>query len=105
STAYWDRPDLGIGTDDVHIANSQIEVTVHSLGSVDAPAARLVLRDRDGQTLASAATPALKAPVDLIPKTAVVKIALPAGAVLQGGSITIETAVPEITLLNNRVKL
>jgi len=34
---YWSRPDLGIGTDDVKVEGNHVNVTVHSLGSVDAP--------------------------------------------------------------------
>ena len=49
----------------------------------------------------------LKAPVDLLPKTATVALKLPAKADLSGGSVTIESpgGVPEITQLNNRVTL
>ena len=52
-------------------------------------------------------TPALKAPTDLVPKTARVTLQLPARADLQGGSVTIESngAVPETTLMNNTVRL
>lgn len=83
-----------------------MKVTVHSLGSVDAPASRVVLRDRGGKVLASARAAALKAPVDLVPKTEVVSMALPANADWKGGSVTIESSgtVPEITQRNNRVQ-
>ena len=103
---YWTRPDLGIDPEDVTVSGRAMKVTVHSLGSVDAPAAKLVLRDRDGKVLASAATPALKAPTDLVPKTAVVSLALPAKVDWKGGSVTIESAwsTPEITQKNNRVQ-
>jgi hypothetical protein len=51
--------------------------------------------------------PALKAPVDLTPKTAGVTLAIPAGADLKGASVTIECGgtVPEITQMNNKVIL
>ena len=49
-------------------------VTVHSVGAIDAPASKVVLRDRDGKTIATAEVPALKAPVDLTPKTAQVTL-------------------------------
>ena len=45
-------------------------VTVHSLGAVDAPASKVVLRDKAGKTMATRRVPALKAPLDLTPKTA-----------------------------------
>ena len=82
-----------------------MRVTVHSLGAVDAPASRVVLRDARGQTLATAPVPALKAPLDLTPKTAEVTLALPAEG-WRNGSVTVEmNGGPEITLKNNRVDL
>jgi hypothetical protein len=104
---YWTRPDLGIGEDDVKVEGGRVKVTVHSLGSVDAPASRVVLRDRAGKVLATAAVPAIKAPLDLFPKTAAVSLTLPAGAEWKGGSVTVESGgkVPEITQRNNRVPL
>jgi hypothetical protein len=44
-TPYWNRPDLGIGKDDVLIQDRTVTVTIHSLGSVDAPATKLALLD------------------------------------------------------------
>jgi hypothetical protein len=104
---YWTRPDLGIGADDVKVEGGRVRVTVHSLGSVDAPASKVVLRDKAGKVLASAAVPGIKAPVDLFPKTAAVSLTLPAGADWKGGSVTVESSgkVPEITQMNNRVPL
>jgi hypothetical protein len=104
---YWSRPDLGIDPQDVTVAGSRMTVKVHSLGAVDAPASRLVLRDVEGREVAAAAIPPLKAPLDLFPKTADVALAIPAGADWKGGSVTIEIGgnVPEATLKNNRVQL
>ena len=106
-TPYWSRPDLGIDPEDVTIAGRRISVKVHSLGAVDAPAANVVLRDASGKTLATTRTPELKAPTDLVPKTAVVTLRVPANAVLEGGTVTIEStgSVPETTLMNNTVRL
>ncbi len=103
---YWARPDLGISADDVQAAGQTMTVTVHSLGSVEAPASRVVLRGRDGRVLAGADVPALKAPVDLVPKTAKVSLALPPRADWAGGSLTVETdpGILEITTRNNRVR-
>jgi hypothetical protein len=77
------------------------------VGSVDAPAGRVVVRDREGKMIASGRTPALKAPVDLFPKTATVTITLPAGADWKDGSVSVEpgSSLPEITQMNNRVQL
>jgi hypothetical protein len=106
-TPYWSRPDLGIDPEDVTITGRRITVRVHSLGAVDAPPANVVLRDANGKTLAMARTPELKAPTDLIPKISVVTLRVPAGAVLEGGTVTIEStdSVPETTLMNNTVRL
>ena len=102
---YWSRPDLGIADRDVKFNGTTIDVTVHSLGAVDAPASRVVVRSAGGQTLATAAVPALPAPTDLQPKTAVVHLQLPKGADVSRGSVTIESSarVPEITRRNNIV--
>jgi hypothetical protein len=57
--------------------------------------------------VARAATPALKAPTDLKPKTVVVKLALPAGFDPKGAKVRV--ALPdgtaEVTQLNNLVAL
>jgi hypothetical protein len=104
---YWSRPDLGIGEDDVKVEGGRVRVTVHSLGSVDAPASKVVLRDRAGKVLATAAVPGIKAPVDLFPKSAEVELSLAKGEEWKGGSVTVESSgkVPEITQMNNRVPL
>ena len=106
-TPYWERPDLGIDPEDVKVEGSKMTITVHSVGALDAPASKVVLRSRDGKTLATADVPALKAPVDLTPKTANVTLAVPSGTDLKGATVTIECggAVPEITLMNNSVTL
>jgi hypothetical protein len=106
-TPYWSRPDLGIDPEDVAIKGRRITVEVHSLGAIDAPTANVVLRDANGKTLAVTKTPKLKAPTDLVPKTAIVTLGIPTGAVLEGGTVTIEStgSVPETTLMNNTVRL
>jgi hypothetical protein len=106
-TPYWNRSDLGIDPEDVKVEGGKISVTVHSLGAIDAPASKVVLRSRDGKTLATASVPALKAPLDLSPKTANVSLAVPASPDLKGATVTIEVGgdVPEITLMNNSVTL
>ena len=104
---YWSRPDLGINREDIKVNGSRMIVTVHSLGSVDAPAGKAVVRDHKGKTTASGRTPALKAPVDLFPKTATVAITLPAAADWKDGSVDVEPGgrLAEITQMNNRVQL
>jgi hypothetical protein len=104
---YWSRPDLGIDPEDVKVDGQAVTVTVHSVGAVDTPASKVVVRDRTGKALAIADVPALKAPVDLVPKTAVVRMVLPKSAELKGGSVSVECGgnVPEITLMNNSVQM
>jgi len=104
---YWSRPDLGIDPEDIRVERNRMTVTVHSLGAVDAPASRVVLRDRQGHVVATADVPPLKAPSDLMPKTAEAALALPANADWHGGAVTVEMSGsgPEITLRNNRAEL
>ena len=106
-TPYWERPDLGIDPEDVKVDGSKMTVTVHSVGALDAPASKLVLRNKAGKTLATAAIPVLKAPTDLTPKTAVVTLAVTVGSDLYGATVTVECGgdTPEITLMNNTVTL
>jgi hypothetical protein len=103
---YWSRPDLGIGVDDVKVEGNHMKVTVHSLGAVDAPASKVILRDRAGKILAIAHAAALKAPLDLLPKTEIVSLTIPKGAEWKGGSVSVVTSgkLPEITQMNNRVQ-
>ncbi len=104
---YWSRPDLGIDPGDVKVKGKMMKVTIHSLGSVDAPASKIVLRDRNGKVLATGKAAALRAPLDLLPKTEVIQLKLPANADWKGGNVTIESSgnLPEITQRNNRVQL
>jgi hypothetical protein len=106
-TPSWARPDLALTADDVRVAGRVMTVTVHSLGSVPAPAARVVVRDRQGRELATATVPPLPAPTDLRPRTAAVRLTLPARADVSGGRVSIEPprGLKEITLLNNHVAM
>jgi len=80
-----------------------VHVTVHSLGSVDAPAGKAELLDAKGRVLATAAISSIAAPVDLEPKTAVVDLPLKKGAVRV--RVVLDGNVKEITQLNNEVVL
>ena len=106
-TPNWSRPDLGIGRDDVSVRGRRVTVTVHSLGAEDTRPTTLKLLDRAGKTIASAAVPALKAPVDLLPKRVTVTLDVPAGARLEGASVVLDpdASTREITRVNNRVRL
>jgi hypothetical protein len=97
------RADLGIGTDDVIVAKRAVTVTVHSLGAIDAAGGTISLEDGAGKVLATAAVPPLAAPLDLLPKTAKVRLIMPPGAVRV--RIALAGNAPETTLLNNVVAL
>ena len=80
-------------------------MTVHSLGAVATPAGTLRVEDASGRTVASAAIPALPAPLDLRPKIAEVRVTLPAA--VRGGRVRIGLPgdAPEVTRLNNEVPI
>jgi hypothetical protein len=103
----WDRPDLGIGTNDVHVSKGTIRVTVHSLGSVAAPPSTVSLIDASGHVVATAKVPAIPAPVDLLPKTAQVTLHFGTGVRTAGAKVRVQLGegVREITQLNNEVVL
>ena len=97
-----ERPDLGIGVDDVKVSKGRVDVTVHSLGAKPAPAGWVQLVDAKGQVVAKIATPIIPAPADLMAHTVKVKLSLPAG--FKGGSVKVTLGdVKEITQLNNTV--
>lgn len=99
------RADLGVGRGDVMVKGSTVTAVVHSLGAQDAAPARLELVDAADKVLASAPTPTLKAPRDLLPKTASVKLKIPAGVKAQGLRVRIVTSQPQNTRLNDEVVL
>jgi hypothetical protein len=102
ATPVTERPDLGIGRDDVKATRSGLTVTVHSLGVKPAPASLVVLEDASGKELSRATAPSLPAPLDLKPKTAQVALK---GGWKAGYRVRIVTpaGAPEITQLNNTV--
>ena len=89
------------------IQDRKVTVTVHSLGSVDAPATKLTLMDPNGKMIATVDIPALKAPLDLTPKIARVSLTIPAGVKVKGSTVVLdpEVRIREITRVNNLVKL
>ncbi|AQR72344.1 LamG-like jellyroll fold domain-containing protein [Sphingomonas sp. LM7] len=101
------RPDLGIGVDDVSLKGRAVTVTVHSLGSAAAPGGTLFLEEPSGRTLASMKIAALPAPTDLMPKTAKVRLMVPAGAAIATLRLRVALADGrrEVTLRNNIVPL
>ena len=102
---YWKRPDPAIGRDDISISGNSVTVTVHNIGSVDAPALTIALVDKDGKTLTRTKVPAIKAPVDLIPKTTRVKLTPAVRTNLHGAKVVIDpdNKLIEVTERNNQV--
>ena len=84
-----------------------VRVTVHSLGSVDAPASTLAVVDQSGAVLARADIPPLKAPIDYEPKTAEVTLTVKPGSLLRGCMVVVDPdgKLQEITEINNSVSL
>jgi catechol 2,3-dioxygenase-like lactoylglutathione lyase family enzyme len=106
SVPYWQRPDLGIGKEDITVQGNTIKVKVHNLGSVDAPAVMLAVMQND-KSISAVQIPAIQAPVDLLPKYAEVLLTIPPTTDLHKCSIQIdpEKKLNEITLMNNRIDL
>ena len=101
-----ERPDLGIGVDDVRVSGARVSVTVHSLGAQPVAGGTATLIDGTGHTFASAPIPAIAAPLDLLPRTALVRLAIPPRT---AGALSVRVALPgdaaEVTMLNNVVPL
>lgn len=104
---YWNRPDLGIGIDDITVQGNSVRVMVHSLGSVDAPVSTIALLDASGKVISTTPVPALKAPLDYIPKTVEITLSAPAGTNLSGCIVCIDPQrkMNEIMKQNNAVKI
>ncbi len=71
------RPDLAVSKQEVQWVGKTLIVPVHNIGSADAPATALVVQDRNGQVVAKASVPNLRAPLDLQPKVHSVRLTLP----------------------------
>lgn len=101
------RPDVGLDPEDVVVRGRMVQVTVHSLGAIDAPAGRVVIENADGREVAHAPFPALAAPADLLPKTSAVSLRLPAGVSTSGLKVrlTLDGDPVEISRRNNEVVL
>jgi len=100
------RPDIGIGPDDVEVKGRNVRLMVHSLGSMDAPAGVATIEDAAGHVLATTPIPPITAPRDLVPHTAAVTLRLPS-APPQGirAKIRLAGGAAEVTTLNNEVPL
>jgi len=90
ATPYHQRPDLGIEARDLVVDGNTLRVTIHSLGSVPSKPSELLVFDASGQRLASAAIPALEAPLDLHPRTLTLSVKLPGTADTHGLRVEID---------------
>ena len=106
-TPYWSRPDLGIDPEDVSVQGREVRVTVHSLGAVPSPGTTVALRDKSGRVLATAGLAVMPAPVDLMPRTAVVTLKLPGDVAARDCTVEIDPdhRLEEITTLNNAMRV
>ena len=101
------RPDIGISADDVSLRGNRVTVRVHSLGAQPTPAGTAIVEDGNGHTLVTLRFPALRAPTDLVPKTAEVAATLPRGAGRQQIRVrlALDGAPPETSADNNAARL
>jgi len=102
---YWERPDLGIGPDDIKITGNSVKVRVHSLGTVATPFTTLELRDAKGKLVATAPVPPLEAPLDLKPRWAYITLIAPEGTDVRSCSLHLdpEAKIKQITRRNKKV--
>ena len=69
-----------------------VNVIVHSLGARATGGGQALLVATDGRTLTSVPLQVLEAPLDLTPKTTIVRLTLPAGT--QGADVSVRVALP-----------
>ncbi len=100
-------PELGIGTEDVVRSGDALELTLHNLGGCPTPPMDVALVDKRGKVLVRSVCPAVPAPLDLLPKTARVRLQLPAGQDLRGCRVVIDPddRVCELYETNNSISL
>jgi len=98
-------PDLAISAREIHMEGDTLVVPVHNIGSADAPATEIVVKDDHGQILAREQVPPIAAPLDLIPKIHTVRLSI--SAPTPGGALHIEldaaNQIREIYKRNNTV--
>ena len=79
-------PDLAISAGEIHWDGDTLVIPIHNIGSADAPATEIVVRDDYGQILVRRQVPSIAAPLDLIPKIHTLRLPIPAlapGTMLQ----------------------
>ncbi len=103
TTPVEQRPDIGIGADDVAVKGRSVTLTVHGLGSVRSGAGVATLVDATGRVVATGVIPPIAAPNDLKPKTVTVRLTMSAGTSGLTARIALSGDAPEVTMLNNSV--
>ncbi len=100
-------PELGLGADDVACDGQELIVTLHNLGALETPPMEVALVNARGRVLAKTVCPAVPAPLDMLPKTARVRLAIPDGQDLRGCRIVLdpEDKVCELYETNNQIYL
>ena len=102
-----ERADLAIGREDVTRRGNRLQVTVHNIGSKDAPATQIGLVNAAGETIATAAVSAIANANDMTPKRASVTLSVPGRTDLNACRLVIdpEGALTEISTKNNSLPL
>ena len=98
-----DRPDLGVGADDVRRDGQRLRVTVHNLGMRAAGPATVILEDSTGHELARAQTPGLPGVSNFHSSSANVTLRRPSQSRALELRVIAAPGEREITLLNNAV--
>ncbi|HIE27581.1 TPA: hypothetical protein EYP66_09865 [Candidatus Poribacteria bacterium] len=70
-------PDLAISAREIHMEDNVLVIPVHNIGSADAPATEIVVKDEHGQILARKQVPPIAAPLDLNPKIHTLQLSIP----------------------------
>lgn len=103
-TPYWDRPDLGIGEDDITVGGRSVTVRVHSLGSVPSPPSEIALVDANGAVLSRKEIRGMNGLTGYEPVTGTVSLSLPRN--IEGevrAVIDPDGSLIEVTRMNNTV--
>ncbi|MBT3384551.1 MAG: LamG domain-containing protein [Prolixibacteraceae bacterium] len=101
-TDYWERPDLAISRAGIKIEKGEVNVRVYSQGAIGTPETTLELRDANGELIKTAQVPAMKPPLDLIPKWVNIKFNVAVDTDLSGGSVIVDpnNKITQITRKN-----
>lgn len=76
-SSLFPLPDLAISAQEIRIEDDALVVPVHNIGSADAPATKIVVKDAQDQILARKQVPPIAAPLDLIPKIHTLRLSIP----------------------------